>query len=135
MPRRKQYKITAREMEVFDAIVAELQQKPELADYDMNTLEISVKKKINPRIQNIDKAIENLERYMVVNKEFIRIVNGEAIVLKKDIAKMLKVSRPTLDKWIKDGFISSVKSEVMDNTEIFPPDLIMEQLRNQKKKM
>ena len=58
MPRRKQYKITAREMEVFDAIVAELQQKPELADYDMNTLEISVKKKINPRIQNIDKAIE-----------------------------------------------------------------------------
>ena len=29
---------------------------------------------------------------MVVNKEFIRIVNGEAIVLKKDIAKMLKVS-------------------------------------------
>ncbi|WP_167616045.1 hypothetical protein [Maribellus sediminis] len=135
MPRRKQYKIPAREMEVYDAIVAELQQKPELADYDMNTLEISVKKKINPRIQNIDKAIENLERYMVVNKEFIRIVNGEAIVLKKDISKMLKVSRPTLDKWIKDGFISSVKSEVMDNTEIFPPDLILEQLQNQKKKM
>ncbi|WP_297094025.1 hypothetical protein [uncultured Draconibacterium sp.] len=135
MPRRKQYKIPAREMEVYDAIVAELQQKPELADYDMNTLEISVRKKINPRIQNIDKAIENLERYMVVNKEFIRIVNGEAIVLKKDIAKMLKISRPTLDKWIKDGFISSVKSEVMDNTEIFPPDLILKQLQNQKKKM
>ncbi|KJF45488.1 MerR family transcriptional regulator [Draconibacterium sediminis] len=135
MPRRKQYKIPAREMEVFDAIVAELQQKPELANYDMNTLEISVKKKINPRIQNIDKAIENLKRYMVVNKEFIRMVNGEPIVLKKDIAKMLKVSRPTLDKWIKDGFISSVKSEVMDNTEIFPPDLILKQLQNQKKKM
>jgi hypothetical protein len=135
MPRRKQYKILAREMEVYDAIVAELQQKPGLADYDMNTLEISVKKKINPRIQNIDRAIENLERYMVVNKEFIRMVNGEAIVLKKDIAKMLKVSRPTLDKWIKDGFISSVRSEVMDNTEIFPPDLILKQLQNQKKKM
>ena len=51
-----------------------------------------------------------------MNKEFIRMVNGEEIVLKKDIAKMLKVSRPTLDKWIKEGFISSVKSEVMDNT-------------------
>ncbi|WP_303918765.1 hypothetical protein [Draconibacterium sediminis] len=135
MPRRKQYKIPAREMDVYDAIIAELQQNPELADYDMDTLEISVKKKINPRIQNIDKAIENLERYMVVNKEFIRMVNGEAIVLKKDIAKMLKVSRPTLDKWIKDGFISSVKSEVMDNTEIYPPDLILKQLQNQKKKM
>ncbi len=135
MPRRKQYKIPAREMEVFDAIVAELEQKQGLADYDMNTLEISVKKKINPRIQNIDKAIENLERYMVVNKEFIRMVNGEAIVLKKDIAKMLKISRPTLDKWIKEGFINSVHSKVMVNTEIFPPELILGQLQNQKKKI
>ena len=56
-------------------------------------------------------------------------------VLKKDIVKMLKISRPTLNKWIKDGFVSSVKSKVMDNTEIFPPDLILAQLQSQKKKM
>lgn len=134
MPRRKQYKILARQTAIYGTIVAELQKNPELADYDMETIEISVKKKITPRILNIDKAIDNLTRYIAVNKEFIQIVNGEAIVSKKDIAKMLKISRPTLDKWIRDGFISPTKSQVLSNTEIFPPDLILKQLQNKKNK-
>ena len=134
MPRRKQYKISARQTAIYEAIVSELQKNPELADYDMKTMEISVKKKIVPRIRNIDKAIDNLKRYIVVNKEFIQIVNGEAIVSKKDIAKMMKISRPTLDKWIRDGFITPVQSTVLPNTEVFPPDLILKQLQNQKNK-
>ena len=134
MPRRKQYKISARQTAIYEAIVSELQKNPELADYDMKTMEISVKKKIVPRIRNIDKAIDNLKRYIVVNKEFIQIVNGEAIVSKKDIAKMMKISRPTLDKWIRDGFITPVQSNVLPNTEVFPPDLILKQLQNQKNK-
>ena len=134
MPRRKQYKISARQTSVYEAIVSELQKNPEMADYDMETIEISVKKKITPRIRDIDKAIDNLKRYISVNKEFIQIVNGEAIVSKKDIAKMLKISRPTLDKWIKDGFITPVQSNVLPNAEVFPPDLILEQLQNQKNK-
>ena len=134
MPRRKQYKISARQTAIHDTIVSELQKNPELADYDMETIEISVKKKITPRIRNIDKAIDNLKRYIAVNKEFIQIVNGEAIVSKKDIAKMLRISRPTLDKWIRDGFIIPVQSNVLPNTEIFPPELILKQLQNQKNK-
>lgn len=134
MPRRKQYKISARQTAIYDTIVSELQKNPELADYDMETIEVSVKKKITPRIRNIDKAIDNLKRYIAVNKEFIQIVNGEAIVSKKDIAKMLKISRPTLDKWIREGFVSPTKSEVLSNTDIFPPDLILKQLQNQKNK-
>lgn len=134
MPRRKQYKISARQTAIYDAIVAELQKNPELADYDMETIEISVKKKITPRIRNIDKAIDNLKRYVAVNKEFIQIVNGEAIVSKKDIAKMLKISRPTLDKWIREGFVSPTKSKVLPNTDIFPPNLILKQLQNKKNK-
>lgn len=134
MPRRKQYKISARQTTIYETIVAELQKNPELADYDMETIEISVKKKITPRIRDIDKAIDNLKRYILVNKEFIQIVNGEAIVSKKDIAKMLKISRPTLDKWIRDGFITPAQSNVLPNVEVFPPDLILEQLQNQKNK-
>ncbi len=134
MPRRKQYKISTRQTAIHDTIVSELQKNPELADYDMETIEISVKKKITPRIRNIDRAIENLKRYIAVNKEFIQIVNDEAIVSKKDIAKMLKISRPTLDKWIREGFVSPTKSEVLPNTDIFPPDLILKQLQNQKNK-
>ncbi|MDR1644557.1 MAG: helix-turn-helix domain-containing protein [Tannerellaceae bacterium] len=133
MSRRKLYKISAQDTSIYDMIVSELQKNPELAaDYDMSTIEISVKKKIIPHIQDIDKAIDNLKRYMMVNKEFLQVFNGEAMVLKKDIARMLKISRPTLNKWIKDGFITPVKSKTISSIEIFPPDIILEQLINQK---
>ncbi|MDP3432944.1 MAG: hypothetical protein Q8T04_08280 [Bacteroidota bacterium] len=134
MPRRKQYKISARQTAIYDVIVAELQQNPELADYDMETIEISVKKKITPRIQNIDLAITNLKRYIAINRELIQTVNGEMIVSKKEIARMLKISRPTLDKWIREEFITPVQSSVLKDTIIFPPDQILKQLQNKKNK-
>ena len=134
MPRRKQYKISARQTAIYDVIVAELQQNPELADYDMGTIEISIKKKITPRIQNIDSAITNLKRYLAINREHIQTVNGEMIVTKKDIARMLKISRPTLDKWIRDEFITPFQSSVLPDIKIFPPDLILKQLQTKKNK-
>jgi hypothetical protein len=134
MPRRKQYKISARQTAVYEFIVAELQQNPELADYDMSTIEISIKKKITPRIQNIDLAITNLKRYIAINRELIQTVNGEMIVTKKDIARMLKISRPTLDKWIRDEFITPFQSSVLPDIKIFPPDLILKQLQTKKNK-
>ncbi len=134
MPRRKQYKILARHTAIYKTIVSELQKNPELADYDMETIEISVKKKITPRIQDVDKAIRNLTTYVAVNKEFIKTFEGKTIVSKKEIAKMLKISRPTLDKWIREKFITPVQSEVLSKTETFPPDLILKQLQKQKQK-
>ena len=134
MPLRKLYKIGARQTAIYNAIVAELQQNPELADYDMETIEISIKKKITPRIQNIDLAIANLKRYISINREHIQTINGEMMVTKKEIAGMLKISRPTLDKWIREEFISPVQSGVLKDTQIFPPDRILKQLQNQKNK-
>jgi hypothetical protein len=100
----------------------------------MGTIEISIKKKITPRIQNIDLAIANLKRYIAINKEQIQIINGEMIVTKKDMARMLKISRPTLDKWIREEFIIPVQSSVLSDTKIFPPDQILKQLQNKKNK-
>lgn len=134
MPRRKQYKVTARQTSIYETIVMELLKNPDLVDYDMETIEISVKKKITPRIRNLEDTINNLKRYIAVNKEFIQIVNGEAIVSKKDISKMMKISRPTLDKWIRNGFIIPVQSNILSNTEIFPPDMVLKQLQNQRGK-
>ena len=134
MPRRKQYKISARQTAIYDLIVAELQQNPELSDYDMGTIEISIKKKITPRIQDIDSAIANLKRYISINREHIQTINGEMIVSKKDIARMLKISRPTLDKWIREEFITPVRSSVLSDTKVFPPDQILKQLQNKKNK-
>ena len=134
MPCRKQYKISARQTAIYDLIVAELQQNPELSDYDMGTIEISIKKKITPRIQDIDSAIANLKRYLAINKEHIQTVSGEMIVTKKDIARMLKISRPTLDKWIREEFITPVRSSVLSDTKVFPPDQILKQLQTKKNK-
>jgi hypothetical protein len=134
MPRRKQYKISARQTSIYEVIVAELQQNPDLADYDMGTIEISIKKKITPRIQDIDSAIANLKRYLAINRELIQTINGEMIVTKKDIARMLKISRPTLDKWIREEFITPIQSSVLSDTKIFPPDQILKQLQNKKNK-
>jgi predicted DNA-binding transcriptional regulator AlpA len=135
MPRRKLFKIPAKDTAIYDTIVSELEKNPELAsDYDMTTIEISVKKKFTPRIQNIDQAIENLTRYIAINKQFIEIHNSEALVFKKDIIKMLKVSRPTFDKWIKDGFITPMKSKHFSEWKLFPPEEILKQLQNQKNK-
>jgi hypothetical protein len=134
MPRRKQYKISARQTAIYEVIVGELQKNSELADYDMGTIEISVKKKFTPRIQNIDLAISNLKRYIAVNREHIQTINGEMIVSKKEIARMLKISRPTFDKWIREKFVTPVHSNVLSDTKIFPPDQILKQLQNQKNK-
>ena len=41
MPRRKQYKISARQTAIYDVIVAELQQNPELADYVEKTVKLT----------------------------------------------------------------------------------------------
>ena len=135
MPRRKLYKISAKDTAIYDVIVSELQKNPVLAtDYDMTTIEISVKKKFIPRIQNIDNAIDNLTRYFAINKQSIEIHNGEAFVFKKDIIKMLKISRPTFDKWIKDGFIIPLQSKHFREWKLFPPEEILKQLQKQKNK-
>ena len=69
MPRRKRYKIPAKDTAIYNVIVSELQKNSELsADYDMTIIEISVKKKFTPRIQNVDKAIDNQTHYIAINK-------------------------------------------------------------------
>jgi predicted DNA-binding transcriptional regulator AlpA len=83
-----------------------------------------VKKKYTPQIRDIDRAINNLTRYLTNNPNSIETVNGESLVSKKQIAKMLKISRPTLDKWIKEGFITPIKSKFLRGAHIFPPELI-----------
>jgi len=103
MPRRKKQIIKAKELRIFQDLVSELSENPELAeDYDLESIEITIKKKIAPIIKDVDKAIKNLQHYYAANKQFIETVNGKQIIFKSDLAKMMKVSRPTLDRWIKN---------------------------------
>lgn len=131
MPRRKQIKIQAKDIPLYESLVSELSKNPELADYDMESIEITIKKKYEPYIKDIDKAISNLQHYYAANKQYIETFNGKQIISKKDLARMLKISRPTLDNWIKNDFI---KSSVIPRTPIesFQIDEVIEQLRKQK---
>ncbi len=132
MARRKVHKILARDTAIFNEIVDELRKRSDFEEYDMETIEISVKKKIVPRIRNIEQAIDNLKRYIAINSAFIKTVEGEPVTSKKEIVRMLRISRPTLDKWILDGFITPIRSGVCPSKEVFPPEEILKQLQDQK---
>ena len=46
---------------------------------------------------------------------------------------MMKISRPTLDKWIKAGFIKQGSSKYL-RMELYQIDSVIQQLRNIKNK-
>ena len=132
MPRRKKQIIKAKELWIFQDLVSELSKNPELAeDYDMESIEITIKKKIVPIIKDVDRAIKNLKHYSAANKQFIGTFNGRQLIFKQDLAKMMKVSRPTLDRWIKNGFIKPSPIPGI-SLESFQIDEVIEQLRKQK---
>ncbi|MDL2266029.1 helix-turn-helix domain-containing protein [Parabacteroides sp. OttesenSCG-928-G21] len=131
MSRRKKITIKAKDTSVYRLIVSELSKNPELADYDMSSIEIIIKKKIEPTIKDADKAISNLQQYYAANKQFIQTFNGKQLISKKDLAKMLRVSRPTVDKWLEHGFIKP--SRIAGTSfDCFQIDEVIEQLRKQK---
>ena len=133
MPRRRQITIPVEKLTVYEELINELSENPIWEDYDLDTVKLTIlKKKALPHIKDVEKAIENLKWYAVVYSSCIEIYDGQQIVIKKDLARILKVSRPTLDKWIKDGFIRPLK---IDSTlEVFPLDAVLEQLEKQRKK-
>ena len=59
MPRRKQLKIFAIDLKVYDSLVGELKKNLQFSDCDFNTLEITaLSKKASPRIieENLNKG-------------------------------------------------------------------------------
>jgi len=123
MPRRKIYTILAKETDFYHLLVDELRlMNPQLAaDYDMETLEISMKKKTKPQIQDIDKAIENLKIHLPTYKNEVEVYQDEALVHKNQIVHFLGITRPTLDKWIHEGFIKAIKSKYLPDAYFYPP--------------
>ena len=131
MARRKEQKIKLSTLECRDMLIKELSQNPLLADYDMNSIEIKVLHKTTPYIKDIDRAVDFLQRYYSANKDKIQVMFGKQIISSTDLAKMMRVSRPTVNKWIKNGFIKTSRIEGTP-FEYFQRDEVIEQLRKQK---
>lgn len=127
MPRRKQITLLLKDLNVFDEIVKILIPLEELAEYDLSTLKIALlKKKLSPKIIHPENAIQNLERYIYLN--------GNEGVRKCQLCKIMKISRPTLNKWIADGFIIPTRIQgIYNQLQIYNLKDIIDQLRKNVK--
>jgi hypothetical protein len=131
MPRRKKIHIAVSELKTRDSLIAELKENPLFEGYDLSTLTVSaVVTSPPPKIlkENLEKAIKNL-KYQIARRSDL-----DLIVRKNDLAKAIGVSRPTIDRWCNDGFISSgVKSDSFLNpTNLFDLGVVLRQLEKVK---
>lgn len=120
------------ELDCYSQLVAELKNNPLLADYDLSTIEIKVKhNKPKPVLKkDIGELINNLLRYQSANRERIETFNGMQLIGKKLLARMLKVTRATLDSWIEKGFVLPTRIVEIDQ-EYFQVNEVINQLRRQ----
>lgn len=134
MPRTKELKINGSELGCYSQLVAELNKNPLLTDYDLSTIELKVKhNKPKPILKkDVSELINNLLRYQSANRERIPILDGVQLINKQQLARMLRVTRATLDNWIKKGFIQP--SRIVDiEGDFFQVDKVIKQLRQQNR--
>ena len=107
MPRIRELKINVSELGCYNQLVAELNKNPLLTDYDLSIIELKVKhNKPKPILKkDVGELINNLLRYQSANRERIPTLDGTQLINKQLLARMLRVTRATLDSWIKKGFI------------------------------
>ncbi len=133
MPRRKVKQIAGSELECFGQIVAELEARAEFGDYDFSTLMLSVKHKVEPTIrpENIRRAIDNIERHVSMNckDEF------DFLVSRSRLAKIAKISRPTMTRWCADGLINSGTGRIViasGDDDLYDLELVVKELRSMR---
>ncbi len=133
MPRRKQQKIDVTSLKCRDVLIKELSQNPLLANYDMGSIELTIKEnKPAPQIKkNIDLLINTLQRSYAANKHLLETFDGKEVINNTTLARLLKVSRPTMNKWIDDGLIRPFPDRKFP-FDIFNVADVIEQLRKQK---
>ncbi len=134
MPRTRELKINVPELGCYGQLVAELGKNPLLTDYDLSTIELKVKhNKPQPILKkDVSELINNLLRYQSANSERIPTLDGMQLINKKLLARMLRVTRTTLDSWIKKGFIQP--SRIVDiEGDFFQVDKVIGQLRQQNR--
>lgn len=132
MPRRKVLTIYVSQLERCAEVFIALKDDPVFEGYDLSTLTISVKAKITPVIKNAERAASNLEHYLAANPNCCEVFGDIRYVSKQKLAKMMRVSRSTLDKWLDDGLIIPIYVGGSTRVEVFDPYKILAQLKKSK---
>lgn len=134
MPRRKRKTYGIKELQCHDMLIRELSQRPELANFDMSSIELTIKEnKLAPRIvkKDIDTLVDRLQRSYSANKCYVETFEGRILASNVDLARWMKVTLYTVNKWIKDGLIKAHEDRSVP-VVYFDVDEVVEQLRLQR---
>ena len=81
--------------------------------------------------KDIDILIDRLQRGFSANKHTVTQLNRCYLITNVHLAKWMKTTQASVNKWIKDGLIKSSKKS-FTNLEFFDIDEVIDQLRKQK---
>jgi hypothetical protein len=123
MPRRKLITIDASNLDICEDLLNELRDRELFKDCDFDTVMIcALQKKPAPTIKDVEKPISRLERYI--------LNNGNRTVGKQELCRIMKISRPTLNKWLNAGFISEGFSKKCSSIQTFDLQKVASELEN-----
>jgi len=111
MSRPKQLRLKIGDLSFGSALKCDLARMKVLSGYDLDSVELVVKQKSEPYIVDVERAMKNLVQYEANNRHLIPTLSDEQIITKKLLVRMMKISRPTLDRWIDAGFITPLKHD------------------------
>lgn len=106
MPRRKQLTFHIQDLRCAGHIIEELSKLPQLANFDMNSIELIIKEnRPAPKIikKDIDILIDRLQRGFSANKHTVTQLNRCYLITNVHLAKWMKTTQASVNKWIKDG--------------------------------
>jgi DNA-binding XRE family transcriptional regulator len=132
MPRRKLTTINLKELETYPALIKELENKPAYKDKDLATLKLTVLDSYNASIKEVDKAIRHFRYYVAAKQNAIETFQGEQLINRVKLAKMLGITRQTLTSWINKGFNTPQKYKYYPDTETFNTDTVLQELNRYK---
>ncbi len=128
MPRRKKITVKLKDLEDAKYLERLFGREPLFEEYDLSTLQITVQKKIYHKIKDIDRVIDNIERYLAINPNMVVIseFDGGYWVSRELLAKMAKVTRVTITKWFADKIIAPRREVGFSSPD---PYYVLEQLK------
>jgi hypothetical protein len=125
MPRPKTLRIHAATLKVWQDLADELSEHPLFKECNFDYVYIVSKERMpDPIIKDVEKPITRLERFI--------INNGNQSVSKKKLCEIMKISRPTLNKWIEDEFISQSDKKEPWSLQKFDLKKVITELKKQK---
>lgn len=133
MPRKKITTLPISQLNCHQTIIAELKGMKEFCDVDFSNITISAKQYVAPTIhpKNLRKAIDYIERHISMNCSD----TTDYYCSRSSLAKITKITRPTINRWYADGLIkcdTSLSTPDSGFVIFHLPDLLIE-LRTIKK--